>query len=177
MLRASTRHHAMRLSMFPTPKFAYFKHYATAASCKPHLRSAYCQLFETAAGCPTGVFGGAPAPIPGGNFTRFMLAGFLTFRAWQELGAQTLEAYPDLQFRLSSRSPLLPKRAGKAAVAPRIAVIKQLRRALEIGTTSLPATLDQADAEILALSVAIAVERNSLAALEHPAEGRFLITF
>jgi hypothetical protein len=107
-----------------------------------------------------------------------MLAGFLTFRAWEELGARTLEAYPDLQFRLSSRNPLLPKRAGRAAMAARIAIIKRLRRrSLEIGMTLLPATLDQADAEILALSAAIAAKRGSLGALEHPAEGRFLLTF
>ena len=177
MLRASARHRAMRLSMFPTPEFSYFKHCANALACKPHLRSAYRQLFETRLTCPAGDLADPSAPIGGGNFTRFMLAGFLTFRAWQELGAQTLEAYPDLQFRLCSRDPLPPKRAGKAAVAARIAVIKRLRRSVGIGTTSLPATHDQADAEILALSAAIAAKRGSLAALEHAAEGRFLLTF
>jgi hypothetical protein len=201
ILRASAAHGAIQLSMFPTPKFAYFTNCLTASAHKPHLVSAYRQLFDAAApgkknrhggrryGSPrheSGRYesgsnasdssGGAPARIAGGTFTRFMLAGFLTFRAWQELGAQTLEAYPDLQFRLSSRDPLPPKRAGKPALAARIAVIKRLRESIGLAGVPLPATIDQIDAEILALSAGLAARQNSLCALEHPAEGRFLLT-
>jgi hypothetical protein len=177
MLRASPRHSAILLSMFPTPKFAYFRQCAGASACKPHLRAAYRQLFENGTTHPASDQVSSSAPVPGGNFTRFMLAGFLTFRAWQELGVQVLEAYPDLQYRLSSGDALPPKREGKAAVAQRIAITRRLRESLGIGLTSRPATLDQADAEVLALSAALAAQQGSLAALEHPAEGRFLLTF
>ncbi len=177
MVRQSKRHSAIRLSMFPTPKFAYFRNRANTPACKPHLRAAFRQLFESAATPP-----GEPIELSaprggGGNFTRFMLAGFLTFKAWQALGVQTLEAYPDLQFRLSRRNALPPKHAGKAALTARIATIKRLRRLLGIDLRSLPTTLDQADAEILVLTAVIAANENSLATLEHPAEGRFLVTF
>jgi hypothetical protein len=175
MLRASERHRAMRLSMFPTPEFAYFANRANAPACKAHLRAAFRQLFQGADG-PAGE-SSPPAAGAGANFTRFMLAGFVTFKAWQASDVGTLEAYPDLQFRLASRNPLPPKRAGRAALAARVAVIKRLRRSLAIDLKSLPATPDQADAEILALTAAIAANQGSLAALDHPAEGRFLITF
>jgi hypothetical protein len=174
MLSASARHSAIRLSMFPTPRLAYFTKCANAPACKVHLAAAYRQLFN---GAPAAPLANASTRVAGGNFTRFMLAGFLTFRVWQELGAQTLEAYPDLQFRLSSRAAILPKRAGKAALAARVSVLKRMRRSLGIAKTPLPATHDQADAEILALSAVLAARRGLLAALEHPAEGRFLLTF
>ncbi|HKD69393.1 MAG TPA: hypothetical protein VKB84_21320 [Candidatus Binataceae bacterium] len=174
MLHASAGHDAIRLSMFPTPKLAYFRHCAAASACKPHLRSAYRQLFDIRAAFEEA---DASARIRGGHFTRFMLAGFLTFRAWQHFGVDTLEAYPDLQFRLSSRNRLAPKRAGKAAIQERIAVLKRLRRRLGLGMKSLSATHDQADAEILALSACLAAKQGSLAVMEHPAEGRFLLTF
>ncbi|HEY2105099.1 MAG TPA: hypothetical protein VGH29_04915, partial [Candidatus Binataceae bacterium] len=47
LLRASARHRTIRLSMFPTPKFAYFTNCASARACKPHLLSVYRELFET----------------------------------------------------------------------------------------------------------------------------------
>jgi hypothetical protein len=52
-----------------------------------------------------------------------------------------------------------------------------LRRTLDIAAAPMPSGLDQADAEILALSAMSAAKRGCLAALENPAEGRFLITF
>jgi hypothetical protein len=176
MLRASERHRAIRLSMFPTPVFGYFSHCAGAPGCKPHLRAIYHQLFKTQQ-CAASDNEAASRRLRGGHFTRFMLAGFLTFKAWQELGIHTLEAYPDLQFRLSTAISLPPKRAGKAAIAARIAVIRRYRHALGIGMASLPSTHDQADAEILALSAMSAARQGSLAALKNPAEGRFLLTF
>jgi hypothetical protein len=167
---------AIQLSMFPTPRLEYFSDCANAPSCKPHLRSIYCQLFGAAARLKQGP-GNQSGAIRGGTFTRFMLAGFLAFRAWQELGVATLEAYPELEFRLADRRPLPPKRNRKAALAERLAIIGRLRDCLGIATDPLPATLDQADAEILALSAATAAKAGRLAALEHPAEGGFLLTF
>ncbi len=122
---------------------------------------------------------GAPwvsASAAGGNFTRFMLAGFVSFRAWREMGVPALEAYPDLQFRLNSRGALPPKRARGKALSARARIIGRLRRSFGLSGAAGPRTLDQADAEVLALTAAIAARTGSLAALEHPAEGRFLLT-
>jgi hypothetical protein len=175
MLRASAEHGAMRLSMFPTPAHAYFRRCASSIACKPHLRSIYRRLFETAPSESTPILP-ATRSVPGGIFTRFMLAGFLAFRAWEALGVQTLEAYPDLQFRLCD-SRLLPKRTGKAALAQRIGINRKLRRMLGVGRSPMATGLDQADTEVLALTAMAAVKQGCLASLEHPAEGRFLITF
>lgn len=178
LLRDSDEHKAMRLSMFPTPKLDYFRRCAGAGACKPHLRAIYHSLFEA-----EGEGSGISAPIDtstrikGGTFTRFMLAGFLTFRAWEALGVPTLEAYPDLQYRLAGGGRIAPKSERAAAMESRMEVIPQLRRTIGIAAAPPPHSLDQADAEVLALTAIIAGRRGSLTALEHPAEGRFLITF
>jgi len=175
LLRASEEHGAMRLSMFPTPSHTYFRQCANAFTCKPHLRSIYYQLFETAR-CESTPMLPVNGSVPGGIFTRFMLAGFLAFRAWEALGVQTLEAYPDLQFRLRNQR-LLPKRAGKTALTQRIGINRKLRQILGVGRSPIAKSLDEADAEVLALTAMAAVKEGCLASLEHPAEGRFLITF
>ena len=175
LLRTSLKHGAMRLSMFPTPAHAYFQQCAGSIACKPHLRSIYRRLFETAPRESTPMLP-VTGSVTGGIFTRFMLAGFLAFRAWEALGVQTLEAYPDLQFRLFNKR-LLPKRAGTAALTQRIGINRKLRRILGIGRSPIATGLDQADAEVLALTAMAAVRQGCLASLEHPAEGRFLITF
>jgi hypothetical protein len=174
ILRLAPGRAAMPLSMFPTPRLEYFTGCVRQATCKPHLRAAYTHLFGLS-DWPL-----EPAPsggaVKGGTFTRFMLTGFLAFRAFRSLGAPTLEAYPDLQFRLSAGAPLQPKRAGQAALAQRVAINRKLRHIIGIKRAPLPATIDQADAEILVLSAALAARRGSLCALEHPAEGSFLLT-
>lgn len=175
MLRASAEHAALRLSMFPTPEMDYFRRCASSLACKPHLRSIYRNLFASASGASTPVRP-VSGPVPGGVFTRFMLAGFLTFRAWDALGARTLEAYPELQFRLCKRR-LLPKRVGKAGLAQRIAVNRKLRCIVGVVRSPTANGFDQADAEVLAMSAKAAGRHGCLASLEHPAEGRFLITF
>jgi hypothetical protein len=179
-LRASAQHSAIRLSMFPTLTLAYFEQCAARSDCKPHLRSIYRWLFETEPNPqgPSEQIAATAGRIAGGTFTRFMLAGFLTFRAWDAVGVQALEAYPELQYRLCGGDLIASKREGTAAVLrTRVETIQQLRHTLAIVPSPLPATIDQADAEILALSALRAAERGSLAALEHPAEGRFLLTF
>jgi hypothetical protein len=178
MLRDSDDYKAMRLSMFPTPKLEYFRKWAGAARCKAHLRAIYCILFEPQlVGSTTSVTIDASGPTQGGTFTRFMLAGFLTFRVWEALGIPTLEAYPDLQYRLWSSSRIAPKREGAAAFETRLEVLPKLRRTLGIAPAPPAYGLDQADAEVMASTAMIAGVRGSLASLEHPAEGRFLITF
>jgi hypothetical protein len=176
ILRASPSHAAMRLSMFPTPRLDYFTRCARRPTCKPHLRAAYMHLFEPPDRPANPDFSSESASAEGGNFTRFMLAGFLAFKAFQSLDAQTLEAYPELQFRLSMSERLLPKRAGEPALAQRVAINRKLRRVIRIKRSPPPASLDQADAEILVLSTALAARRGSLGTLGHPAEGRFLLT-
>jgi hypothetical protein len=178
MLRASPRHSAMRLSMFPTPPLQYFRQCARNPACKPHLRSVYHRLFESepAQSIPRHLTDAVESGR-GGNFTRFMLAGFIAFAAWDSLDVRTLEAYPDLQFRLWSDNRLAPKGAGKRALMARVAINRRLRTMLGIAPFPLPANLDQADAEILASSAMLAAKQRSLRFLEHPAEGRFLLTF
>jgi hypothetical protein len=163
----------IQLSMFPTPPLEYFTNCASMKECKPHLRAIYLQLLGEA----SPLAANASASLRGGTFTRFMLAGFLTFRAFREMGVETLEAYPELQFRLANHNSIPPKRSGRTALTERIGAITRLREAAGVLTEPPPKTLDQADAEILALSAALASKSGSLAALEHPAEGRFLITF
>ena len=173
ILRLAPGRAAMPLSMFPTPRLEYFTGCVRQPSCKPHLRAAYTHLFGPSDG-PLEPALAAAAAVKGGTFTRFMLTGFLAFRAFQSLGATTLEAYPDLQFRLSASAPLQPKRAGQAALVQRVAINRKLRRVIGIKRAPLPATIDQADAEILVLSAALAARRGSLCALEYAAEGSFL---
>lgn len=175
MLRDSDAYKATRLSMFPTPKLEYFRRCAGAAACKPHLRAIYQNLFEAEQGsakplAPSGL-------VPGGTFTRFMLAGFMAFRAWETLGVSTLEAYPDLQYRLSGAPRIAPKRERTLALESRTEVLMRLRRTIGIAARPPLQTIDQADAEVLALTAMIAGLQGSLATLENPAEGRFLITF
>ena len=173
-LRAPAAARAIRLSMFPTPVLAYFRQCVVRSDCKPHLRAIYRQLFDAQA-VPESAGEGR---LAGGSFTRFMLAGFLAFRAWEGVGAHTLEAYPELQYRLCGGERIASKRHPVATVRnTRVEVIMELRRELAIAASPPPANLHQADAEILALSAARAMKHNSLAALEHPAEGRFLLTF
>jgi hypothetical protein len=176
-LRDLPDHDPIQLSMFPTPKLQYFSDCARSPLCKPHLRSIYLQLFGSGAIDSSNSPSNRPGTIRGGTFTRFMLAGFLTFRAFEELGIPTLEAYPELEFRLAGRKQLAPKGERKAALAEQIAIIGPLRHSLGIATEPMPKTLDQVDAEILVLSAAAAAKAGRLAALEHPAEGCFLITF
>ena len=137
MLRDSDDHQAMRLSMFPTPKLEYFRRCADAATCKPHLRAIYHYLFEAErAGSGISAPIDVPGIIQGGTFTRFMLAGFLTFRAWEALGVPALEAYPDLQYRLRGGSLIAPKRQRAAALESRIEILLQLRRKIGIAAAA-----------------------------------------
>lgn len=158
------------LSLFPTPRIAYFADCA-AAQAKPHLTAAFMELFGRKAIAPRG----RDTEGQGGIFTRFMLIGFLTFCAVEGTGATAIEAYPDLQFRLWSRKPLPPKRAGRPAFAARRRVLARLRGELELKPAPRARTLDQADAEILVSSCALTARSSELLCLEHEEEGGFLL--
>jgi hypothetical protein len=169
MLRAIARQcrPPIPFALFPTPPLANFA--AQAAIAQPHLRAAFLRLFPG-----TAVDGGLP-PAAGQRFTRFMLAGFLTFRALETVGAQAVEAYPDWQFRLWSAAPVVSKRLRRAALQSRQAILAHVSKALKLSAPLSAGTLDQADAAILATTAFMAARRGTLALLEHAQEGAFLM--
>jgi hypothetical protein len=145
-------------------------------SCKPHLKAIFAELF----GGMTLKEEQRHATASFGTFTRFMLAGFLTHRAMQALGVSAFEAYPDLQFKLWSRcarlsAKLPPKRLGRPALHMRCRINAALRRQLDLGKCCAKPTFDSADAEILALSAALARRSGMLVVFSNPDEGRFLM--
>lgn len=162
--------------MFPTRPLDYFARQIAAPSCKPHLRAFGHELFGRGATDP-----GLPT---GGTFTRFMLAGFAAYRALEMRRITRYEGYPDLQFRLWSGDVPLPskmkkkmKKADRAvALAARQRLVATLADRLDVGGAAAVATLDQADAAILALSLLAAQSADCGIVVEHPAEGRFWIT-
>ena len=156
----------LRLSLYPTPVLHDFAHQMSVCD-KPHLRAAFAALFP---GVPT-VAGSSGLAL----FTRFMLAGFLTFAAVQTAGACALEAYPHLQWQLWSPLALAPKRNSGKALRERASVLHDLRRWLRVQADLEPATLDQADAEILAASTFLSLRQGWLGCLRQRDEGSFLL--
>ncbi len=171
---------AMRLSMFPTPPIEYFARCIESPGCKPHLRAIGEELLASVFRAPAIRRGSeAASRIRGGLlFTRFMLVGFAVFPALEELGLRAFECYPDLQFRLwqpGSRAQLPSKRFRARALAVRTDICARLARAAGTRKFELPATLDQADAAVLALSAAAGAARGSLIEIRCAAEGRFAV--
>lgn len=156
----------LRLSLFPTPTLRSFAAQMPACG-KPHLQAAFAALFPGAHEITESSGGGA-------LFTRFMLAGFLTFAALEALGACAVEAYPYLQWQLWSPLALAPKRDPRAALRTRADALRGLRRRLQVAAGE-PATLDQADAEILAASTILAARHGWLGLLRQRDEGAFLL--
>jgi hypothetical protein len=172
-LLRSTRSGIDALSMFPTPQAAYFARCIASAQCKPHLRAIGEELLG----------GLIDAPIDGAVrggllFTRFMLAGFAAFRALEALDVRAFECLPDLQFRLwSGGAPLPSKRMRADALRARQRTCASLARALGLKTFPMPATLDEADAGVLALSAAASARRDALIEIRCAPEGRFAVGF
>ena len=163
-----------RLAMFPTPPADYFLRCIADARCKPHLRALGCALFapprrreQRAA---------VQAPVGGGRlFTRFMIAGFAAYRALEAEGVEVCESFPDLQFRLVAPTlRLLPKSAGRKALAMRQRIVARLASAVEVEAAA-PASLDFADAAILALGALQAGRVGALIELNSADEGRFVL--
>jgi len=171
---AHPRSHPPRpLSMFPTPPLEYFERCGRDPRCKPHLAAISRELFGALVDRASG---SAVSPVSGGAiFTRFMLAGFATYRALERLGVAAFESYPYLQFRLCAPSKKLPpKRMRTAALDVRRHLLAQIAAELGLCMANWELTLDQADAAILALAAARAARRGVLAATGNPAEGRFI---
>jgi hypothetical protein len=156
----------LRLSLFPTPVLDDFARQMAICD-KPHLRAAFAALFPGA-----GIFAGGSGTA---LFTRFMLTGFLTFAALETTGARLLEAYPYLQWRLWGPLTLAPKRSPGLALQGRASVLRDLRQRLRVQAEVEPATLDQADAEILAASTILSARQGGLLQLRHRDEGAFLL--
>jgi hypothetical protein len=169
---------ALKLSMFPTPKMAYFAGQLHAPSCKSHLLALGRELFPS-------VSGSTASPV-GGSFTRFMLSGFAAYRALTACGVTCYEGYPDLQFRLwlLDRDPEsvanLPSKMGKVsravALDARRRVATALATRLRIRGAKEIRTLDQADAAVMALSGAATRREACGLLLAHPSEGSFWLT-
>jgi hypothetical protein len=162
------------LSMFPTPPYDYFARCARDPRCKPHLSAIAAELFGALSDHDGDAHG--PAPIGGAIFTRFMLAGFATYRALELLGVQAFESYPDLQLRLSSRSTELPPKGQRAeALAARRRIVASLAAELRLHDAPVPTNLDQADAAALALAAAVSARHGALWVVSNPCEGRFML--
>ncbi len=160
--------------MFPTPRFDYFARCARDPRCKPHLRAIAAELFDQL--LDDGGDARDSSPGGGGTFTRFMLAGFATYRALERLGVPACESYPDLQLRLSSPSTRLPpKRRHAEALAVRRRIVASLAAQLGLRDTPVPANLDQADAAALALAAAASARSGTLWVVSNPCEGRFML--
>ncbi len=167
------------LAMFPTPRYDYFARCARDPRCKPHLAAIAAELFgELSDGN-----GDTLEPAPGGGavFTRFMLAGFATYRALERLGVPAFESYPDLQLRLSAPSQdippedLPPKRRRAEALAARRSIVASLAAGLGLRDAPVAANLDQTDAAVLALAAASSSQSGALWMVSDPCEGRFML--
>ncbi|MBV8770886.1 MAG: DUF429 domain-containing protein [Deltaproteobacteria bacterium] len=160
------------LSMFPTPPMNYFGAHLNSAGCKPHLRLLGRALFGRALNRDYG-------PASGGIFTRFMIAGFATYRALAPIAARVYECYPDLEFKLWRRGLQLFSKnstmSRTAVLASRIRVLSALARELRISELPLIKRMDEADAAILAVSTAAAHHQRGVLTLENPDEGGFLL--
>jgi len=167
---------SLKLSMFPTPRLSYFTAQIAGPSCKRHLRAFGRELF--------GLEHSASGPSAGGTFTRFMLAGFATYRALATRRVTCYEGYPDLQFRLWNGDEPLPSKMKRkmtkvdrtAAREVRCRLVVELAARLGVEGSAAVGTLDQADAAILALSVLAARSADCGLVMEYPAEGRFWVT-
>jgi hypothetical protein len=163
------------LSMFPTPLASYFAGCVARSGCKTHLRAIAEELLAPVIQVPRATKTG---PIDGGTFTRFMLAGFAVFPALELLGIRPFESYPDLQMRLwSDGAQLPPKRLRGEALRVRRNICMRLANLVEVSNFQPPATLDEADAAILALSAAASAATESLIELDCPPEGCFAVAF
>jgi len=161
--------------MFPTPRAEYFAGCIANSTCKPHLRAIGEELLASVIKVRSRKTDG---PIPGGTFTRFMLAGFGVFPALEELGVCVCEAYPDLMMRLWSEGELLPpKKLRGEALRVRASICARLARIVGVREFRIPTTLDEADAAVLALSAAASSIAGALIELHCPAEGRFAVAF
>jgi len=151
---------------------AYFGAQLNAATCKPHLRSFGQALFGKSLNRDYG-------PPSGGIFTRFMIAGFATYRALDTIAGELYECYPDLQFRLWRGGRVLSSKNSsegrKAALESRVRVLTTLAGRLDIHRFPQIHRIDEADAAILTLSTAAAQRYGAVLAVQNACEGKFMV--
>src|SRR5215472_132449 len=161
----------VRLSLFPTPAADYLARCASAAACKPHLVCIARELRLTDKGTKS------VPPGRGWLFTRFMLAGFATHRALEQLGVDTFESYPYLAFSLwkSGSERLPPKSDRRAASQARRAILARLTRGCRLAAP-VAKSLDEADAAVLAITAHLSATGHGGALTFHSqVHGRFLL--
>ena len=168
------------LAMFPTPLYSYFTQWAYHPKSKPHLAAITKELFDALLNGDGGKNGDREETkqdgVGGGTFTRFMLAGFATYRALEGIGVNPFESYPDLQMRLCAPSTTLPpKKLQTGALTIRRQIVASLCESLGVVAASAPRTLDQADAAGMALAAALSARIDTLWRVSHPCEGRFML--
>src|SRR5262249_8376710 len=143
----------------------------SAAGCKPHLIRIARELRLADMGTKS---------VPSGRgwlFTRFMLAGFATHRALQQLGVDTFESYPYLVFSLWKKASeqLPPKFERRAASKARQAILARLTRSCGL-TAPVAKSLDEADAAVLAVTAHLsATGRGGALTFHSQMHGRFLL--
>ena len=167
---------SLRLALFPTPMLAYFEAWMSRAEAKPHLRAIHRALFGLDRSNPDEGRAAASGKPGGGSFTRFMLCGFATYRVLEALGLVSYECFPDLVFKIWNGGWKVPsKRRRRAARFARCRIIHALAAALNLSTGYRGASLDQADAAVMATAAAAAAQLGTLRIFECPAEGAFLL--
>jgi predicted nuclease with RNAse H fold len=104
-----------------------------------------------------------------------MIAGFAAYRTLEAEGIEVCESFPDLQFRLAAPTVrLLPKSTGRKALAMRQRIVARLASAIGI-EAAVPATVDFADAAVLALGALQAARVGALIELHNAEEGSFVL--
>jgi len=164
-----------QLWLFPTPPTRYFTECVLHPACKPHLRLMGEQMFH-----PLKSPAQISAPLTGGAlFTRFMIAGFAVYQALARIGVDAYEGYPYLGFRLwMSRDDELPaKKKTSSAYFKALEARRKILQRIELSAKfkmAPPANYDQADAAILATTVAAASRGGSIFQIRDRAEGSFI---
>jgi hypothetical protein len=169
--RARSSAEYVRLSLFPTPAADYFARCASATACKPHLIRIARELRLTSKRTKSAPRG------RGWLFTRFMLAGFATHRALEQLGVETFESYPYLVFALwkSASERLPPKSERRAASYARQAILARLTRNCQL-TAPATKSLDEADAAVMAVTAHLsATGRGGALTFHSQMHGTFLL--
>ncbi|HYL58120.1 MAG TPA: hypothetical protein VEU51_04570 [Candidatus Acidoferrales bacterium] len=170
----------IRFSLFPTPRRDYFDGCLRDDACKPHLRAFGAQLFATL-GSTSHSFAN---PRGGALFTRFMLAGFATHLSLARMNVASYEGYPYLAFKMwmncdEKLPPKSKRRADRArALKARTKILERLWKLMPSPQAAPPADCDQADAAILATTLALASTRSragAIAEIRSRAEGRFIV--
>jgi len=160
--------------MFPTPPLAYFEQCAADSGCKPHLAAIAREVLEVS---PPTIRDDQRSRKGGWLFTRFMLAGFALYRALKLTGVESFESYPYLAFSMwKNPKESLPPKSDRDALLSRKRILKRIGERNRMVDLPEPATLDQADAAVLAVTAAVsALSCDHVSIVSGPMGGEFMI--